>query len=60
LLLSHRGNSFGIYNLAGLHWIHGEEVYTQWMGFVYSPIVAAFFAAFAFFPLGLGNILGSF
>jgi hypothetical protein len=60
LLLSHRGNSFGIYNLAGLHWIHSEEVYTQWMGFVYSPIVAAFFAAFAFFPLGLGNILWQF
>ena len=38
LLLSHRGTSFGTYNLAGLHWIHGENVYTQWMGFVYSPI----------------------
>jgi hypothetical protein len=57
LLLTHRGTSFGTYNLAGLHWIHGENVYTQWMGFVYSPIVAAFFAAFAFVPFALGSIL---
>lgn len=56
-LLSHRGNSFGTYNLAGLHWLHGENVYTQWMGFVYSPIVAAFFAAFACIPFGLADIL---
>src|SRR5260370_18606930 len=57
LLLAHRGTSFGTYNLAGLHWIHGENVYTQWMGFVYSPIVAAFFAAFACVPFALGSIL---
>jgi glycosyl transferase family 87 len=57
LLLSHRGTSFGTYNLAGLHWIHGENIYTQWMGFVYSPIVAAFFAAFAFVPFALASIL---
>jgi Glycosyltransferase family 87 len=57
LLLTHRGTSFGTYNLAGLHWIHGENVYTQWMGFVYSPIVAAFFAAFAFVPYVLGSVL---
>jgi hypothetical protein len=56
-LLSHRGTSFGTYNLAGLHWIHGENIYTQWMGFVYSPTVAAFFAAFAFVPFALGSIL---
>jgi Glycosyltransferase family 87 len=56
LLLSHRGTSFGTYNLAGLHWIHGENVYSQWMGFVYSPTVAAFFAAFAYLPLTLGSI----
>jgi hypothetical protein len=57
LLLSHRGTSFGTYNLAGLHWIHGENVYTQWMGFVYSPTVAAFFALFACVPFALGSIL---
>jgi hypothetical protein len=57
LFLSHRGNSFGTYDLAGLHWIHGEAVYTQWMGFVYSPTVAVLFAAFAFLPVALGTIL---
>jgi hypothetical protein len=57
LLLTHRGTSFGTYNLAGLHWIHGENVYSQWMGFVYSPVVAAFFAAFAFVPFALGSVL---
>ncbi len=57
LLLSHRGTSFGTYNLAGLHWIHGESVYTQWMGFVYSPAVAVFFAPFTCFPFALGSIL---
>ena len=57
LLLSHRGNSFGTYHLAGLHWIQGENVYSQWMGFVYSPIVAAFFAAFAWLPPALGSVL---
>jgi hypothetical protein len=57
LLLAHRGTSFGTYNLAGLHWIHGENVYTQWMGFVYSPIAAAFFAGFAFVPFAFGSIV---
>src|ERR1700759_44994 len=57
LLLSHRGTSFDTYQLAGWHWLRGEEIYTQWMGFVYSPVVAAFFAPFAFLPGLLANIL---
>ena len=56
LLLSHRGTSFDTYQVAGLHWLHGEEIYTQWMGFVYSPVVAAFFAPFAWMPTALANI----
>jgi hypothetical protein len=58
LLMSQRGTSFDTYNVAGLHWIHGEKVYnhTQWIGFVYSPIVAVFFAPFAFLPVALANI----
>ena len=58
LLIFQRGTSFDTYNVAGLHWIHGENVYahTQWIGFVYSPIVAAFFAPFACLPLPLANI----
>lgn len=56
LLLSHRGTSFDTYHLAGTHWLHGENIYSQWMGFVYSPVVAAFFAPFAWLPASLANI----
>ena len=57
LLLSHRGTSFDTYHLAGTHWLHGENIYSQWMGFVYSPVVAAFFAPFAWISTPLANIL---
>jgi hypothetical protein len=57
IVASHRGTSFDTYQVAGAHWLHGEEIYTQWMGFVYSPVVAAFFAPFAFLPGPLANIL---
>ena len=57
LLLLQRGTSFDTYNLAGSHWLRGENVYTQWMGFVYSPVVAAFFAPFAFLPTAIANMI---
>src|ERR1700756_521842 len=57
VLLSHRGTSFSTYRLAGAHWVHGEDVYSQWMGFVYSPVVAAFFAPFAWIPAPPANII---
>src|SRR6516165_9267425 len=56
LLLSQRGTSFDTYSIAGSHWLHGENVYAQWMGFVYSPVVATFFAPFALLPTPLANI----
>src|ERR1700757_5481798 len=46
ILLSYRGTPFGTYNTAGWHWMRGEDVYSHWMGFVYTPVVAAFFLAF--------------
>jgi Glycosyltransferase family 87 len=57
LLLSHRGTSYDTYQFAGSHWLHGENIYSHWMGFVYSPVVAAFFAPFAYLPAPLANIL---
>jgi hypothetical protein len=57
LQLWHRSTSFDTYQLAGLRWLRGEEVYNQWMGFVYSPLIAAFFAPFALVPAPLGNIV---
>jgi hypothetical protein len=56
VLLSQRGTSFDTYNVAGSHWLHGENVYTQWMGFVYSPPIATFFAPFALLPAPIANI----
>jgi hypothetical protein len=53
---SYRGTSFDTYHLAGLHWIRGESVYSQWMGFVYSPVVAMFFAPLAYLPSTLANV----
>jgi hypothetical protein len=57
LVASYRGTSFDTYLLAGVHWIYGERVYSQWMGFVYSPVVAVFFAPFAYLPSTLANIV---
>jgi Glycosyltransferase family 87 len=57
IILSYRGTSFGTYNTAGWHWMRGEDVYSHWMGFVYSPTVAAFFAASTYVPFVVGNIL---
>jgi hypothetical protein len=57
VVLSQRGTSFDTYNFAGSHWLRGETVYTQWMGFVYSPLVAAFFAPFACLSLPVANII---
>jgi len=57
LVAWHRGTSFDTYNLAGSHWLRGENLYSQWMGFVYSPVVAAFFAPFALVSAPLANII---
>jgi Glycosyltransferase family 87 len=42
--------AFNDYVLAGHHWIHGEYLYGNWRGFIYSPIIAAFFAPFSILP----------
>ena len=57
ILFSYRGTAFATYNTAGWHWMRDEDVYSHWMGFVYSPIVAAFFAASTYVPFVVGNIL---
>jgi hypothetical protein len=42
--------AFNDYMLAGSHWMHGENLYGNWRGFIYSPGVAAFFVPFAILP----------
>ncbi|MBV9644002.1 MAG: DUF2029 domain-containing protein [Verrucomicrobia bacterium] len=54
---SHRVYAFNDYTGAGLHWIHGEDLYGNWRGFIYSPIVAAFFVPFAILPPLIAYIL---
>jgi len=53
----HRAYAFNDYMLAGSHWIHGEYLYANWRGFIYSPITAAFFAPFACLPPAVAYIL---
>jgi hypothetical protein len=45
--------AFNDYMLAGSHWIHGEYLYGNWRGFVYSPGIAAFFVPLAIMPSGI-------
>jgi hypothetical protein len=53
----HRTIAFVHFQLAGLHWTRGEDLYTNWRGFVYSPSVAAFFSPFAYLPSACGIVL---
>ena len=50
---AHRVYAFNDYVLAGYHWIRGEYLYGNWRGFIYSPIVAAFFAPLSLLPPNL-------
>ena len=47
---SNRAYAFNDYMLAGSHWIQGEYLYSNWRGFIYSPLTAVFFAPFACLP----------
>jgi hypothetical protein len=53
----HLAYAFNDYMLAGLHWIHGEYLYGNWRGFIYSPVTAVFFASFAWLPPGIAYTL---
>jgi Glycosyltransferase family 87 len=53
----HRAYAFDDYISAGFHWIHGEYLYANWRGFIYSPLTAAFFAPFAYLPRGFAYAL---
>jgi glycosyl transferase family 87 len=49
--------AFNDYVLAGRHWIRSEFLYGNWRGFIYSPIVAAFFAPLSILPPALAYLL---
>jgi len=46
----------GTYAVAGRHWLEGKAIYVGRGGFVYSPLIAAFFAPLAMVPKILGDI----
>jgi Glycosyltransferase family 87 len=54
---THRVYAFNDYMLAGSHWIHGEYLYGNWRGFIYSPVVAAFFVPLAVLPPVIAYVL---
>jgi Glycosyltransferase family 87 len=56
-LSSHSHDVFGTYADAGHRWTASQPLYTYTRGFVYSPLVAAFFAPFSWLPIALGSVL---
>ncbi len=47
---SHSRSTLEVYQLAGSHWTHGEYLYGDRRGFVYSPLAAAFFTILDWLP----------
>ena len=56
-LISHSHDVFVTYYEAGRKWISSQPLYSYARGFVYSPLIAAFFVLFAWLPLSLGAVL---
>src|ERR1700733_6487388 len=56
-LFSRSHDVFATYADAGRQWATSQPLYTYTRGFVYSPLIAAFFAAFSWMPLSVGSVL---
>jgi Glycosyltransferase family 87 len=56
-LFAHSHDVFGTYADAGRKWTESQPLYTYTRGFVYSPLVAAFFAPFSWLPISVGSVL---
>jgi hypothetical protein len=54
---THSHDVFATYADAGRRWSSSLPLYTYTRGFVYSPLVAAFFAPFSWLPISLGSVL---
>ena len=50
-------NAFVTYVDAGRKWIESQPLYSTTRGFVYSPLIAAFFAPFAWLPGWIGALI---
>ncbi|MBV9644766.1 MAG: DUF2029 domain-containing protein [Verrucomicrobia bacterium] len=56
-LFPHSHDVFGTYVDAGRKWAALQPLYSYTRGFVYSPLVAAFFAPFSWLPTWVGSVL---
>src|SRR3984957_1892089 len=56
-LFSHSHDVFGTYVDAGRKWAASQPLYSYTRGFVYSPLVAAFFVPFSWLPTSMGAVL---
>ena len=56
-LISRSHDVFVTYYDAGRKWIESQPLYSYTRGFVYSPLIAAFFVLFSWLPLSLGAVL---
>jgi hypothetical protein len=54
---SHSHDVFGTYADAGRKWTASQPLYSYTRGFVYSPLIAAFFAPLSWLPISLGSVL---
>jgi hypothetical protein len=53
----HSHDVFVTYSDAGRKWVESQALYSYSRGFVYSPLIAAFFALFSWMPFSLGAVL---
>lgn len=57
VLAPQRNTVFTTFEDGGAKWLAGAGLYTNYRGFVYSPLAAAFFAPFTLLPEAVGDIL---
>ena len=51
------GTVFPIFHTAGNRWMHGENLYSGGIDYLYSPLIAALFSPLAALPLWLANVI---
>src|SRR5690242_3753430 len=55
ILAPHQNTVFTVFREAGASWLHGANLYSYVGKYLYSPLVAAFFALFAWMPESIGG-----
>jgi hypothetical protein len=55
IVAPHQNTVFTVFREAGASWLHGANLYSNVGKYLYSPLVAAFFALFAWMPESIGG-----